>query len=180
MKLTRLLAAAAPFAIAACATAPPTVYGPGPAGSAATTTTVPAGYIAECNHPGARRADVMFPEGWQERLSQVAQKSYAGDELLGGPVTTEVVERDAQPIKPPVPTYPAAALSRDLEAQCFAMFNVSTSGMPEELLTACSSPEFNASALSAAKDLRFSPKTVDGRKVRRLNVVYPFTYCIRS
>ncbi|MGB3626497.1 MAG: energy transducer TonB [Henriciella sp.] len=165
--------------VSACAVNPPPVYGPGPAATGtASTTVVRDGMIAECGHPGAPSADVVYPEGWQTRLSEVAQKSASSGELLGGPVTTEVVDRDAQPIERPVPAYPAAAGSAGREAMCYAMMDVNTSGAPEEILTACSSPEFNSATFNAMQSARFSPKVVDGRNVRRLNVVYPVQYCV--
>ena len=172
-------AVAAAF-LAGCASDAPTVYGPAPEPAAAASGVLKDGYIAECSHRGAPPANVIYPAGWQERLAEVAEKSRANDELLGGPVTTEIVDRDAKPVQPPVPDYPAGPASRGLEAQCYAMMDVTPAGVPEDILTACSSPEFNAATLDAAADMRFRPRTVDGRNVRRLNVVYPVTYCLQT
>ena len=173
------VSAVAAMFLAGCASELPVVYGPAPeAAGSAVPGVLKDGYIAECDHPGAPPANVIYPEGWQQRLAEVAQKSLSNDELLGGPVTTEVVDRKAQPIKPPVPSYPTGAASRNLEAQCYAMMDVTSDGVPEDVLTACSSPEFNASTREAVSQLRFRPKTIDGRQVRRLNVVYPVTYCL--
>ncbi len=168
--------------LAACATDPIQVYGPGntQTGSSSVANMPLSGQIAECGHPGAPPATVSFPEGWQARLTEVAHKHQSDDELLGGPVTTEVVARDAQPISPPVPAYPSAAASAGLEAACFAMFDVNKSGSPEEILTACSSSQFNAPTYTATQSLRFKPKVVDGRQVRQLNVVYPYQYCLEG
>lgn len=166
--------------LASCATEPIQVYGPAntQAGTSASAAVSLDGKIADCGHAGAAPAVLDFPEGWQARLGEVAEKQISNDELLGGPVTTEVVARNAQPINPPVPTYPQAAASAGLEASCAAMFDVNKDGRPEEILTACSSPIFNTSAFAATETLRFSPKVVDGRRVRQLNVVYPYMYCL--
>ena len=180
MRISSLLAlGSAVGLIGACAVDGPAIYGPGPVSSGTTASAVVTeNMIAECGHPGAKPTRIAFPDGWQTRMNEVATKSASNDELLGGPVTTEVVDRNAQPISPPVPTYPAAAASTGREAKCEVMFDVNNAGAPEEILTACSSPEFNASAFSAASGLRFTPKVVDGRNVRRLNVVYPLLYCL--
>ncbi|WP_084399248.1 energy transducer TonB [Henriciella aquimarina] len=166
--------------LSACATEPVRVYGPGPEPTGAATSGPVSleGKIAQCGHRGAEEATAFYPEGWQQRLGEVAQKSMANDELLGGPVTTEVVDRNAQPVEPPSPAYPAGPASRGVEAQCYGLFDVTTDGTPEEILTACSSPEFNAPTYQAVKGLRFAPKRVEGRAVRRMNVVYPVTYCL--
>lgn len=175
------IAILAPAAVllAGCAVDPVTVYGPGPVSSGTSAPAASAeGLIAQCGHAGAERAAVVYPEGWQARLNETAKTSTSNDELLGGPVTTEVVDRNAQPSVRPVPTYPTAAASAGREAVCYAMMDVNKSGMPEEILTACSSPEFNAATFNAIQAVRFSPKVVDGRNVRRLNVVYPIEYCL--
>lgn len=172
--------AAGGLVLASCATNPPVVYGPGPQGTDLPVPAAPVseGMIAACGHPGAKEAQVVYPDGWQVRLAEVAEKGRSNDELMGGPVTSEVVDRDAQPVQRPVPSHPASAATRGREAQCYAMFDVNTEGRPEEVLTACSSPEFSASTFEAIQQVRFSPRTVDGRAVRRLNVVYPITYCL--
>ena len=179
MKPVSLAALAATGLLAAaCATPPPA---PDTAVSASATGPVSlAGKIAACGHAGAPPAEVIYPDGWQQRLGEVAKKTMSDDELLGGPVTTEVVARDDQPLSPPRPVYPQSAASMGLEAQCYAMMDVTPSGVPEDILTACSSAAFNASAYEAARSMTFAPKVVDGRPVRRLNVVYPLTYCLQG
>ncbi|MEM5515934.1 energy transducer TonB [Henriciella sp. AS95] len=181
MRISTITAMAAGLGlVAACAVDPVSpVYVPNPAGTGATASSPATDLmIAECGHAGADLASIVFPDGWQMRLAEVATKSASNDELLGGPVTTEVVDRNAKPISPPVPTYPSNAAMTGREGVCEVMFDVNKSGAPEEILTACSSPEFNASAFNAVSSVRFGPKVVDGRNVRRLNVVYPLQYCL--
>ncbi|MEE2878952.1 MAG: energy transducer TonB [Pseudomonadota bacterium] len=177
MKFTSLaLLAGAGLVAAGCATLPPS---PDTAVTAPSTAPVSLeGKIAECGHPGAAPAQVVYPDGWQKRLTEVAEQSMAQDELLGGPVTTEVVARNDEPKVRPSPTYPATAARIGLEAMCYAMMDVTPSGDPEEILTACSSPAFNAATYEAIRTVKFAPKVIDGRQVRRLNVVYPVQYCL--
>lgn len=177
MKFTSIASlAGAGLLTAACATVPPAPDTAVTASSGAALSLE--GKIAECGHAGAQPATVVYPDGWQQRLTEVAKKSMAQDELLGGPVTTEVVARNDQPISPPRPVYPQAAVSNGLEAMCYALMDVTPAGHPDEILTACSSAAFNAATYEAASQLKFAPKIVDGRQVRRLNVVYPLQYCL--
>ena len=181
MKLSQFaLLAGAGLLAAACATSPQ-VYGPGPSTETGAASTVAVeGQIAECGHRGAEPAQVTYPDGWQQRLNQVAQQSMSEDELLGGPVTTEVVARNDKPVNPPAPSYPASMATQGIEGQCYALMDVTPSGTPEDILTACSSPAFNAPTYEAARSLTFAPKRVEGRAVRRLNVVYPIEYCLQD
>lgn len=181
MKLSRfVLFAGGGLLAAACATSPQ-VYGPGPTTQTGASSTVALeGQIAECGHRGAPPAQVIYPDGWQQRLNQVAQQSMSNDELLGGPVTTEVVARDDKPVSPPSPAHPASMASQGIEGLCYAMMDVTQAGNPAEILTACSAPAFNAAAYEAAQSMSFAPKRVDGRTVRRLNVVYPMPFCLRG
>ncbi|WP_300391885.1 energy transducer TonB [Henriciella sp.] len=182
MKRSHLaLLAGSGLVLAACATSPTRVYGPGPSQTGAAASTVSLeGKIAECGHSGAAPAQVVYPDGWQTRFNEVAQKSMSNDELLGGPVTTEVVARNDKPVRPPVPSYPASAASRGVEGLCYALMDVTPAGTPDEILTACSSPAFSSATYEAVRDLEFAPKTVEGRQVRRLNVVYPVQYCLQD
>ncbi|WP_300377944.1 energy transducer TonB [Henriciella sp.] len=188
MKLVHVTAfAGLTLGLSACAV-DPAVYGPGPqAGPAVPSQTDTAamsaaldGKIEACGHAGAEEARLIYPGGWHQRLSERPESSQSGGELLGGPVTREVVDRDAQPLSPPQPRYPEQAANRGIEAKCEILMDVSEAGQPEDVLTACSSPQFNASAYEAASRLRFAPETVDGRAVRRINVVYPITYCLNE
>ena len=162
---------------AACATSPPRVYGPGT--QMPTSTVNVDGQIAECGHAGASPAIVTYPDGWQQRLSEVATKSMAQDELLGGPVVTEVGARNDQPSSPPIPTYPSAAAASGIEGKCYAMMDVTPAGQTDDILVACSSPAFVGATRDAVSTVTFAPKMVEGRAVRRLNVIYPIEYCLR-
>ena len=144
-----------------------------------TSATAQEGKIAACNHPGASEAQVEYPDGWYERLNEAPETgtSSSGGELLGGPSVIEVTARDAKPIRPPSVSYPSGPASRGIEAQCYALMDVDVSGQPERIQTACSSPAFNAATYQAAAQMRFAPRTRDGADIRRINVVYPITFC---
>ncbi|MCZ4296766.1 energy transducer TonB [Henriciella marina] len=139
------------------------------------------GQIAACGHAGAPVADLRYPDGWQARLSQGPTMSSGGggDELLGGVSEPDaVVGTDVLPIVPPQPVYPASALDAGQEGRCEILMDVSPAGAPQNILTACSAPQFNAPTYQAATGLRFDPPREGGRSVRLVNVVYPISYCM--
>lgn len=140
------------------------------------------GEIAACGHAGAPEVSLRYPDGWQARLAEGARQTGSGGgggELLGGPSQPdEVVARDAQPVAPPMVEYPQSAASARQEGRCEILMDVSPTGTPEEILTACSAPQFNASAYRAATSMRFDPPRRGGQSVRLVNVVYPVTYCM--
>lgn len=170
--------------LAACAVDP---YAPAPIEqrtgplSGAQAMEVRPGQIAACGHTGAPVADLRYPDGWQARLSQVPTMSSGGggDELLGGVAEPDaVVGTDVLPTVPPQPVYPASALDAGQEGRCEILMDVSPAGAPQNILTACSAPQFNAPTYQAATGLRFDPPREGGRSVRLVNVVYPISYCM--
>ncbi len=182
-----MLGGAAAMMLSACAVDPAMQQPPVPDQPAALpplqTSTPQPGEIAQCGHPGAAEAALRYPAGWNERLSKGATVSAygGGDELLGGVSTVSEVEaRDAQPIRPPQPVYPAQAARSGREGVCEALLDVSPEGRPQDILTACSSPEFNAPTYQAVTGLTFDPPREGGRSVRLVNVVYPVTYCLNG
>ncbi|RIJ24325.1 hypothetical protein D1224_08805 [Henriciella barbarensis] len=139
------------------------------------------GQIAACGHTGAPVADLRYPDGWQARLSQVpaAGSGGGGDELLGGVAEPDAVAApDASPTVQPQPVYPSSALDAGQEGRCEILMDVSPAGAPQNILTACSAPQFNAPTYQAATGLRFDPPRESGRSVRLVNVVYPISYCM--
>ena len=172
--------------LAACAIDPyapaPIEQGAGPL-SGAQAMEVRPGQIAACGHAGAPVAELRYPDGWQTRLSQVPTMSSGGggDELLGGVSEPDaVVGTGVQPITPPQPVYPVSARNAGVEGRCEILMDVSPAGAPQNILTACSAPQFNAPTYQAATGLRFDPPREGGRSVRLVNVVYPMTYCLNE
>lgn len=86
-------------------------------------------------------------------------------------------DRDAQPIKPPVPQYPIDLAQRGLTADCEGAFSVSKTGFVEDdLVVTCTHPGFVEATRRAIETLEFAPKIVEGKPVRRTGVVYPISY----
>lgn len=85
---------------------------------------------------------------------------------------------EAQPLRPPTPSYPIEAAERGLPGHCDVQFDVDEHGVPENILPRCTHPSFCESARTAMRDVRFRPRLENGVPVARPNVVYPLTYMI--
>lgn len=89
-------------------------------------------------------------------------------------------DRDAQPIKPPTPVFPMLAAYFGISGRCDVRFNVDARGYSRHIKAFCSHQVFCKSAADAVASVVFEPKVQDGRRVPRLNVVYPLWYYIGS
>lgn len=87
-----------------------------------------------------------------------------------------ISDRDAQPIRPPVPDYPDRALERGKEGTCEVKFDVDVRGRPKNIVATCSDSVFKRSAEKAVSKVEFAPKIVRGQPAERRNVVYPLDY----
>ena len=96
------------------------------------------------------------------------------DSLAIDPVA--ISDRDAQPIRPPVPTYPERALQRDQEGSCDVRFDVDTRGRPYNIEATCTDSVFRREAERAVSRVEFAPKIVRGQPAERRNVVYPIEF----
>ena len=164
--------------LAGCAVTPPSVYGGSvPADTGPAVTSPMSGQIAQCGHAGAPTATPQYPAAWAARMNRPVP-SGGGDELLGGPSVTTVVDKDAQPTTLPSPVYPASAASNGVEGICNVLLDVTKDGRPSSPIAACSDPVFTGAALNAISSVQFPPKSVGGYTVERMNVVYPFTFCL--
>ncbi|MEM7768408.1 MAG: TonB family protein [Pseudomonadota bacterium] len=85
-------------------------------------------------------------------------------------------DRDAQPIRPPVPTYPQRAAERGTEGSCDVRFDVNTQGKPFNIEADCTDNVFKRAAERAVSRVEFAPKIVRGAAVERANVVYPLVF----
>jgi periplasmic protein TonB len=85
-------------------------------------------------------------------------------------------DRDAQPIRPPVVSYPRRALERGTEGTCEVRFDVDTRGKPYNIQADCTSSVFKRSAEQAVAKVEFAPKIVKGKPAERRNVVYPLVF----
>jgi periplasmic protein TonB len=90
-----------------------------------------------------------------------------------------VSDRDAQPIRPPTPSYPQRAQERGLSGSCDVRFDVDTRGKPYNVQATCSDSIFKSEAERAVSKVEFAPKIVRGKAVERRNVVYPLEFNIQ-
>lgn len=90
-----------------------------------------------------------------------------------------VSDRDAQPIRPPTPSYPQRAQERGLSGSCDVRFDVDTRGKPYNVAATCSDSVFKSEAERAVSRVEFAPKIVRGKAVERRNVVYPLEFNIQ-
>jgi len=92
-------------------------------------------------------------------------------------VTAVVVsDRDAQPIRPPVVSYPTRAAERGIEGECEVRFDVDERGKPFNVQADCTDSVFTREAERAVSRVEFAPKIIRGQPARRTNVVYPITF----
>ncbi|MEM8615630.1 MAG: TonB family protein [Pseudomonadota bacterium] len=87
-----------------------------------------------------------------------------------------ISDRDAQPIRPPVPTYPSRAAERGIEGSCDVKFDVDTRGKPYNVEAECTDRVFQREAIRAVSRVEFAPKIVRGKAAERRNVVYPLEF----
>lgn len=95
-------------------------------------------------------------------------------ELSFDPVA--ISDRDAQPVRPPVPSYPSRAAERGIEGSCDVRFDVDVRGRPYNIEASCSDRVFKREAERAVSRVEFAPKIVRGQAAERRNVVYPLEF----
>ena len=91
-----------------------------------------------------------------------------------------VSDRDAQPIRPPVPSYPTRAAERGIEGECEVRFDVDTRGKPYNISASCTDSGFTREAERAVGRVEFAPKIVKGKPAERKNVVYPISFTLQQ
>jgi protein TonB len=87
-----------------------------------------------------------------------------------------VSDRDAQPIRPPAPSFPQRAAERGVSGSCDVRFDVDTRGKPYNVAATCTDNIFKSEAERAVSRVEFAPKIVRGQAVERRNVVYPLEF----
>ena len=87
-----------------------------------------------------------------------------------------VSDRDAQPIRPPVVSYPSRAAERGIEGSCEVRFDVDERGKPYNVSAECTDSVFVREAERAVGNVEFAPKIIKGKPARRSNVVYPISF----
>ena len=89
-----------------------------------------------------------------------------------------ISDRDAQPIRPPLVTYPSRALERGVEGECQVRFDVDVRGRPYNVQADCTDNIFKREAERAVSKVEFAPKIVRGQASERRNVVYPVVFSL--
>ena len=91
-----------------------------------------------------------------------------------------ISDRDAQPIRPPIPNYPERAQQRGKEGSCDVKFNVDTRGKPKDIVATCTDSVFKRAAERAVSRVEFAPKIIRGKPAERRNVVYPIEFSLEE
>jgi protein TonB len=91
-----------------------------------------------------------------------------------GPVTMD--DRKAQPIQPPILSYPDPMGRQGIQGTCDVRFDVSIDGRPYNVEPNCSHSGFEREAARAIGKVQFTPKIQRGQRVERKNVVYPIEF----
>ncbi len=87
-----------------------------------------------------------------------------------------IANGDAQPISPPLVTYPPTAANRGIEGECSVSMDVSAKGRPYNVVATCTDRVFEREAVRAISRVEFRPRIIDGVAVERRNVIYPLTF----
>ena len=87
-----------------------------------------------------------------------------------------ISDRDAQPIRPPTPSFPQRAAERGIEGSCDVRFDVDTRGRPYNVQANCTNDMFKREAERAVSRVEFAPKIIRGKAAERKNVVYPLEF----
>ena len=122
----------------------------------------------------ASRSDIDLPTPNIQGAAPTELNVDRLDSLAIDPVA--ISDRDAQPIRPPVPTYPQRAAERGIEGTCDVRFDVDTRGRPYNVTATCSDRAFKREAERAVQRVEFAPKIVRGQPAERRNVVYPLEF----
>lgn len=100
--------------------------------------------------------------------------------FVGLAAATPTDDGDAQPIRPPVPSYPMEAAMLDLSGACDVRFDVDVEGLPVNIRAACTDAIFCSESERAISRALFEPKIVDGEPTMRTDVVYPLEYRLET
>ncbi|WP_084418444.1 energy transducer TonB [Henriciella litoralis] len=122
----------------------------------------------------ASRSDIDLPTPSIQGSAPTELNIERLDSLAIDPVA--ISDRDAQPIRPPVPTYPSRAAERGTEGSCDVRFDVDTRGRPYNVQANCTDSVFKREAERAVSRVEFAPKIVRGQPAERRNVVYPLEF----
>lgn len=96
------------------------------------------------------------------------------------PTPVAISERDAEPIRKPLATYPPRMAERGIEGNCEVRLDVDRRGRPYNVAASCSHEGFEREAERAVQRSEFVPKIVRGQPVSRTGVIYPLEFRLDS
>ena len=114
--------------------------------------------------------EVKLDQSEQRVLSAITPQQQDADDPVA------ISDRDAQPIRPPAPSYPQRAAERGTEGSCDVRFDVDTRGRPYNISATCTDSVFKREAERAVSKVEFAPKIIRGKAAERRNVVYPLEF----
>lgn len=125
---------------------------------------------------------IVTPDGPVGMYVGATPASYGEVDLTGLRPTGigAIIDRTIQPITPPVPTYPSAAIRTGKEGYCEVHLTVSPQGDPFNVRAECSDPVFARSAQRAIEKVKFAPQIRNGRPVTVTGVVYPLEFRLKQ
>ena len=84
--------------------------------------------------------------------------------------------RELVAVRPPVLTMPQSALSRGISGSCDVVFDVDTTGRPQNVSAKCTDNMFKAEAERAVRRAEFLPAIRNGQPVVQKNAIYPVVF----
>lgn len=101
-----------------------------------------------------------------------------GNITFGAISASPIDGRELVAVRPPVPTIPAAAISRGISGSCNVTFDVDTAGRPQNVAAQCTDNVFLAEAERAVRRAEFLPAIRNGQPVIQKNAVYPIKFIV--
>jgi len=123
------------------------------------------------------RRRALEERGVVERTTEEAAEDMAAAAREAA-AASEVSDRNAQPLRPVIPTYPIRALERGTEGVCDVAFDIDVRGRPFNVNAACTKLIFKREAERAVSLAEFAPTLVNGQPVEQKGVVYPLGFSI--
>jgi protein TonB len=109
-------------------------------------------------------------------LGQVPARTPVGELSMVMTTAQPVGDRIATPVRPPIPVYPSAMASRNIEGDCLVRFSLTARGLPFDVTAECSHRGFESEARRAVGKAEFLPRIVDGQAMESHGLSYPLEF----
>lgn len=93
--------------------------------------------------------------------------------------TSPVHGRKLTPVRAPRPSIPVAAIQRGISGTCDVVFDVDTSGRPQNIIATCTDEIFRTEAERSVRRAEFLPAIRNGQPVEQQGAVYPLQFVVR-